>query len=403
MNASDRQAILTQQKPTRVWHGEPYFGSEYGAEEIDAVVATMRRCMDPEVGFSGGEEIAEFEERFAAFCGVEHAVSVNSAGVGLDLAMMCLDLEPGDEVICPTINFKAAPLSIAGQGGQWIPCESHPRSFQMDPVDAESRITPRTRALYPVHMNGCSAPMDELLAVAARHEHPKHGPIKVIGDAARACGGGYKDGKIGALGWCTVFSFHTMKNMVTLGEGGMVVTNDADLAARMRRIRFFGADVEWGSSYLMNRVQAALGSVQVGRLEALVDRRRALAHARDRMLAGLDAILTPYEPDECRHSYYLYTLLVRPELGGEWRDRLRALLQERHGVETIVANPPVHSTSEFLRRHTGNRPLPIAEEIGRRLFCLPIAPTMTDAENEYLCAALWDAVEVLGAPAASAG
>src|SRR5204863_5925798 len=124
----------------------------------------------------------------------------NCAGTGLDMAMMCLDLEPGDEVICPAVNFKAAPLSIIGQRGRWVPCEIDPDTFQADPEDVEKRITPRTRAIYPVHMNGLSAPMEAYREIAERHPHPKHGPLKVIGDAARALGGGYRGRKIGKEG-----------------------------------------------------------------------------------------------------------------------------------------------------------------------------------------------------------
>lgn len=116
------------------------------------------------------------------------------------MAMMALDLEPGDEVIVPAINFRAAPLSVVGQGGQIIWCEVDPRTLQADPSDVESRKTPRTRAIYPVHMNGLSAPMDDILDIANRNPHPVHGPLKVIGDAARACGGKYRDSRIGKKG-----------------------------------------------------------------------------------------------------------------------------------------------------------------------------------------------------------
>ena len=137
------------------------------------------------------EEILNFEREFAEFVGAKHCLSINGAGSGLDMAMMALDLEPGDEVIVPAINFKAAAMSVIGQGGQVIWCDVDPRTFQADPADVEARITPKTRAIYPVHMNGLAAPIDDYLDIAERHPHPKHGPLKVIGDAAKV-------GKIGA-------------------------------------------------------------------------------------------------------------------------------------------------------------------------------------------------------------
>jgi len=144
--------------------------------------------------------------------------------------MIALDLQPDDEVICPAVNFKGGPYAILGQGARLVFCEVDPRTLCADPEDVERRITPRTRAILVTHMNGLSADMDALLDVAERHPHPTHGPIKVIGDAARALGGEYKGSPVGKKGWMTIFSFHTMKLMTTLGEGGMITTDDPELA-----------------------------------------------------------------------------------------------------------------------------------------------------------------------------
>ncbi len=394
MDAITRRGILERGGTTIDWPGEPSLGGYYGQEEIDVVIKTIQDSMSFVTGFGFiCEEIAQFEAEFARYCGAAESISINGAGTGLDMAMMALDLEPGDEVICPSINFRAAPMSIVGQGGQWIPCEIDPKTLQADPADVERRITPRTRAIYPVHMNGLSAPIDDYLEIAERHPHPKHGPLKVIGDAARALGGGYKGGKIGGFGWMTVFSFHTMKNMTTLGEGGAITTDDPALAQRLRELRQFGSDTGWGTNYKMTKVQAAVGSVQLGRLEGFIVDRRCVAQARDEMLQDLPDLTLPYEPDDCVHSYYLYTCLVPKEWAGDKRNALLAMLAEDYHVNAIVANPPVHSTVPFLAQHTGAPDLPVSEETGARLFCLPIHPCMSGDDNEYLCAALWDAME----------
>jgi perosamine synthetase len=394
MDAKTRKEILERGAPSIDWPGEPHLGGYYGQEEIDVVIKTILDSMNFVTGFGFiCEEIAQFEAEFAEYCGAAECISINGAGTGLDMAMMALDLEPGDEVICPSINFRAAPMSIVGQGGKWVPCEVDPRSLQADPADVEKRMTPRTRAIYPVHMNGCSAPIDELLEIAERHPHPKHGPPKVIGDAARALGGGYKGGKIGGFGWMTVFSFHTMKNMTTLGEGGAITTSDPDLAARMRAIRQFGGDIGWGTNYKMTKVQAAVGSVQLGRLEGFIEDRRRVAATRDEMLGGIPELTLPYEPPDCVHSYYLYTCLVPKEWAGAKRDALLGMLLEDYHINTVVANAPMHSTVPFLAEHTGRPDLPVSEEIGARLFCIAIHPCMSDADNEYMCAAMWDAME----------
>jgi len=393
MNLKERKEILKRGLEVK-WPGEPLLGGYYGEEEIEVVVKTIRESMDPTVGFGFiCPEIEEFEAAFAKYCGTDFAVSINGAGTGLDMAMMCLDLEPGDEVICPSINFRAQAMSIVGQGGRWVPCEIDPRTLQADPEDVERRITPRTRAIYPVHMNGLSAPMDDYFEIARRHPHPKYGPLKVIGDAARACGGSYRGTKIGKKGWMTVFSLHTQKNMTTLGEGGMITTDDPELIPRLKSIRQFGSHGGWGTNYKMTKVQAAVGLVQLRKLDEMVSARRRIAKARDRMLEGIPALALPYEPPDCEHTYYLYTLLAPKEWAGEKRDRLMAMLREEYGVDTVVANPPAHTTIPFLKEHTGCPSLPVSEEIGARLFCVPTHPCMSDADNEYICAALWDGVE----------
>jgi dTDP-4-amino-4,6-dideoxygalactose transaminase len=377
------------------WEGEPMLGSMYGEEEIEAAVAAMRDAMEPSRGFSGGQ-IADFEAAFADYVGTKHAIAVNSAGPGLDMTMRYLNLEPGDEVIVPAINFVASPMAVMGAGGQVVWCDVNPRTLQMDPEDVERRITPRTRALFPVHMNGLAAPLDELYEVAARHPHTKHGSIPVICDAARAAGGFYKGEPIGRKGFATIFSFHTMKNMVTLGEGGMVVTDNDDFDDYCRSTRFYGFGREvWGSSHVMTKVQAAVGMVQLGRLDDFVLRRRRLAHIRHDLLEGVPELITPFEPDDRIHTFYLYTCLVCEDWAGEKRDALIKKMDEDYNVRCLVANRPVYVDRKVMRDHTPGQSLPQSERLGERILCVPIHPAMSDEDNEFICAALIECVEKL--------
>jgi dTDP-4-amino-4,6-dideoxygalactose transaminase len=379
------------------WQSEPMLGSIYGEEEIEAVVRTIRASMEPSVGFGFiTEEFEEFERQFAAYCGTKHAVSISTASCGLDMAMRCLDLEPGDEVIVPSVNFQAAPMSVLGQGGKLVLCEVDPKTLCADPNDVEKRITPRTRAILPTHMNGLSAAMDDLLATAQEHPHAKHGPLKVIGDAARACGGGYRGTKIGKKGWMTIFSFHTMKNMSTLGEGGMITTDDDAVATRLRGMRQWGEGEYWGSSYKMTKVQAAVGPIQLRRLDGMIAARRRLAAARSEMLAGCPHLTLPFEPDGYVHSFYMYTMLVSPDWAGEKRDQLIALLKDKYGANCGIYNRPVHRAVPLIKRHTEGQKLPVSEELGERILCPPIHPAMSDADNAYMSAAIWEAVEEVG-------
>ncbi len=391
-----RAQILSRPKPEPPWRGEPLLGSIYDEREVEAAVKAIREATDIWSGFGfSATPIPEFEQAFAAWCGCKHAVAINSAGPGLDMMMRYLKLQPGEEVIVPAVNFQAAPLAVYGAGGQVVWGEIDPRTFQLDPADVEQKITPRTRAIFPVHMNGLSAPMDELIEVGQRCAND-HGPIPVIGDAARACGGGYRGTKIGKKGLATVFSFHTMKNMVTLGEGGMVTTDEDSVADWCRAQRFYGAPIEeWGSSFVMTKVQAAVGLVQVEKLAGLIDSRRRLAHQRTELLADLPEIVTPFEPEDCEHSYYLYTCLVQPEWAGEKRDELIRIMADDYGVGCVVANPPVYLSRRLLREHTAGQSLPLSEEIGKRLFCVSIHPAMTEEDNLYAVSALIETVERL--------
>lgn len=397
LNERERRDILKHGQPVTLWEGEPRLGSIYGEEEIAAAVAAMRRASDVAKGYGfSGYPIEEFERAFAEYVGAEYAVALNSAGPGLDMAMRKLALQPGDEVIVQAINFVAAPLAVMGAGGQVVWAEVDPQTLQLDPDDVERRITRRTRAILPVHMNGLAAPMDALLDLARRRPHEVHGPLVVVGDAARAAGARLNDAPIGNQGDCTVFSLHTMKNISTLGEGGMMTTNNVEWDAFFRSTRFYGMRTDsWGTSNVMTTVQAAVGLVQLKKLDSFVDARRRLARKRDEMLEGLPDFVLPFEPPAYRHSYYLYTVLTPKSWAGEKRDLIIETMDKQYGVKCIVANRPCYQDRKVLREHTRGQRLPLSEEIGARLFCVPIHPAMSDADNMYICAALIETVMAL--------
>ena len=395
MDEKTRKEALKRGGTSIAWQAEPHLGTEYGQEEIDAVVACMKRSMAFNEGFGFiTEEIIAFEKAFADYVGTRFALSINGAGGGLDMAMIALGLDPCDEVIVPALNFRAAALSVLGQKAKLVLCDCDERTLQADPADVEKRVTRNTRAIFPVHMNGMSAPMDDLLEIASRHKHPKHGEIKVIGDGARACGGDYKDTKIGKRGWMNVFSFHTMKNMTTLGEGGAITTDDEALHKELRGIRQFGGETGgWGTNYKMTRVQAAVGLVQLGKLDKMIAGRRRVAVERNAFLEGVPHLVLPCQADYGGHSFYLYTLMVEENWAGEKRDKLLAVLADEYGVATIVANPPLSQVEGILAETTRGQSTPVADEVGARLFCVAIHPKMSREDNETICAALWDAVE----------
>ena len=402
MDAKQRKEALKRGGPSKPWQTECLLGGYYGEEEVEAAVRAIRGSMDPTVGFGFEcEELDQLEQAFATYVGTSHCLAVNGAGTGLDMAMMLLNLEPGDEVIVPAVNFRAAPNAVYGAGGKVVWCEVDPKTLNADPNDVEKQITPRTRAIFPVHNFGLSAPMDELLELGRRYPHQKHGPLKVIGDAARACGGGDLDTKIGKKGWMTVFSFHTQKNMTTLGEGGAITTDDGEIVPRLGGIRQFGwntipGDVHlkgigWGSNYKMTKVQAAVGLVQLGRLDDFIARRRKVAQARKQMLAGCEDLTPPYEPPGYFHTYYLYPIQAARGWAGERMARLRSLLREEYKVECSGGGQPLHK-SRFYDTLNPGQELPVSEEVMSRTFCVPIHPYMPEGDNEYIAASVLEAV-----------
>lgn len=387
MTQADIQQAL-QKRPALPWRAEPLLGSIYGQEEIDAAVAAIREAMDVSKGFGfSASPIPEFERAFADYTGTADAVAVNSAGPGIDIVMRALKLQPGDEVIVPSINYQAAPLAVLGAGGKVVWGEADPVTYMLDPADVERKITNRTRAIFPVHIHGLCAPMDDYLAIAAKHPHPVYGPPKVIGDAARACGGSYRGTKIGKKGWATIYSFHTMKNMTTLGEGGMITTDDPELAAYARSVRMYGSGVEaWGTSNVMTKVQAAVGLVQLSKLDSFIAGRRRVAQERNRLLQGLPGVTLPHEPADCEHSYYLYTLTLKDDWAGEKRNQLIKMMDQDYGVGCVVANPPAYLARRILAENFG-KTTPLSEAYAAKMISISLHPSMTSDDNKYIAAA----------------
>ncbi|NPV06996.1 MAG: DegT/DnrJ/EryC1/StrS family aminotransferase [Anaerolineae bacterium] len=371
--------------------GEPSLGSWYTEEEVEALLRVMRRSMDWRVGFHPSPEVPQFEQEFARYCGAEYAFACTSAGTALDMAMMALDLEPGDEVICPVATYPGTQTAVIGQGGTLVLGELNPVTYNLDPEDVERRITKRTRAILVVHDHGLSAPIDELEEVARRHPHPKYGPAKVIGDAARACGAGYKGTKVGKKGWMTLFSFHTQKLLVTLGEGGMVTTDDPEAYERIRALGNWGSEKYWGTNYRMSKLQATVGMVQLRRLDYMIERRRDRAH---RLLALLrervPEIVLPTEPEGYYHTWYLMTCLVPKEFAGAKRDALLKWMPENTGVGLVVGNQPTYRYRGRILHHMGfkDEDYPVSADIGDRMFAPPMHPLLTDADLEHIADSL---------------
>lgn len=336
--------------------------------EIDAAVLRVFENAQ----FILGPAVAAFETDFAAYCHTAEAVGVNSGTSALHLALLAAGVGRGDEVITTPFTFVATAAAIEYAGARPVFVDIEPDYWTLDPSKIEAAITPRTKAIVPVHLYGQPADMDPIRDVARRHK------LVVIEDAAQAHGAEYKGRRCGSMGEIGCFSFYPGKNLGAYGEGGAVVTNDAAIASRIRLLRSWGEEVRYehkyrGFNYRMDGVQGAVLGVKLRYLEQWTDARRRHAIEYGRQLRGT-GVRVPVERDGCRHVYHVYVVRV------DRRDDVRAQLTAA-GVQTGVHYPiPVHLQPAY--RDLGYVPgdFPVSERVAGEVLSLPIYPELTSEQ-----------------------
>ena len=339
-------------------------------------------CMESGWISSGGKYVELFETAFAEFCGVRHAIACCNGTVALHLALVALGVGPGDEVLVPTLTFVATANAVTYCGARPVFVDSEPETWNLDPAQVEAKITPRTKGIIAVHLYGHPAEMDTLRSIAGHHG------LFLLEDAAEAHGALYKGRRAGSLGDAAAFSFYANKIIAT-GEGGMVVTNDAALAARMRLLRGQGMDPArryWfpvvGYNYRMMNIPAAIGLAQVERAEWHVSRRREVANTYLRLLGDAPSLRWQAEREWARHAYWMFSVILGEEMAVN-RDALMARLQEQ-GVETRPVFYPVHLLPPYREASRGEE-FPVAEELARRGLSLPTWAGLSTDDLSYVC------------------
>ena len=331
---------------------------------------------------SAGRFIRDFEARFAEICGVKYGIACANGTVAMHLAMATLGLEPGDEVIIPTFTMIATANAVTYCGAKPVLVDMEPGYWQMDLNQVEAKITSRTKAIVPVHIYGHPTDMDPLMALAEKHG------IMVIEDAAEAHGAEYKGRRTGGLGHAAGFSFYGNK-IITTGEGGMVTTNDRELAQLAWNLRDHAFSHErhfWhkfvGFNYRMTNLQAAVGLAQVEQLDGFVAARRRNAAEYNCRLHGIPGIRTPAEAPWAKNVYWMYGIMVDEAEYGMSRDALRQVLAD-HGIETRTFFIPMHCQPVYWQQFKGER-YPVAEDLCKRGFYLPSASSLSLDEIEYV-------------------
>ena len=354
----------------------PIAQPQFGPEEEAAVIEVMRSGT-----FAQGPKVKAFEEAFASSMGAAHAVAISNGTAALYLALVASGIGPGDEVITSPLTFIATANAIAQTGARPVFADVDD-SLNLDPVKAAARITPRTRAIVPIHLHGNPADMGTFVKLADQHG------LLLIQDSCQAVGALIADQPLGRFG-TAVYSFYATKN-ITTGEGGMIITNDALLAERCRSLRHQAyGDQPYvhnaiGYNFRMTELQAAIGSTQLKKLPDLTARRRETASFYDEMIEPNGFVRPRVRPD-VMPVYHQYTLRVTDPAKHQ-RDAVRASLTAA-GIGSGVYYPvPVHRQPAYVG--LGSDPCPVAEAAAEDMFSIPVHPNVTDAERQYIAEVL---------------
>lgn len=374
-------------------------GSIYGEEEKSAVLEVLQANAP-----SCGPEVFQFEQEFAQYCGARHGLAVSSATAGLHLALIAAGVGAGDEVITTPISWISTANAAAALGAKVVFADVDPCTLNLDPKSVAEKVTDKTKVILPVHLYGRCCDMDALNALAK----PRN--IFVVEDAAHAAGAEYKGRKAGSLGDIGVFSFHQQKNMVTLGEGGMVTTSDKTLFESMMGHRslccrtydpkgkYLPIDESahpmgkkyWylefdgiGSNYRMTEMQAAVGRVQLRKLDALNARRIEIAQKYSAGLKGVRGLTLPTLPSNIKHSFHVYLLLLEPGFRLSKENFMWAMYTEKQ-VKVWSHYMPIHLTEIYRQLGHGEGECPVAESMFDRYVSIPIHPRLTEEAIQYV-------------------
>lgn len=348
--------------------------------EIDAVLNTGEYVL--------GHQVKQFEEEFASYCGAKFAVGVNSGTDAMFLALKSMGIGGGDEVIIPALTFISTANVVVFCGANPVFVDVEPDTLNIDPSKIEEAITPRTRAILAVHFHGHPADMDAIRKIARRHN------LRLIDDCAQAAGAEYKGAKVGTLADVSCFSFYPTKNLGAFGDGGMVVTDDEAVAAKVRSLRDYGRLDKYvfgavGYNSRLDEIQAAILRVKLRHLDAWNERRRFLAARYNELLSTIPDISPPSEKEYAKHVYWVYTIRTKK------REALRQELTEKGiGTHVVYAIPiPFQRAYDYLGYKKGD--FPVSEECVEEMLSIPLFPELTEGEQDRVVEAIADAMSGL--------
>ncbi|MCL4695324.1 MAG: DegT/DnrJ/EryC1/StrS family aminotransferase [Candidatus Hydrogenedentes bacterium] len=379
---------------------ENKFGSIYGEEEERAIVEVLRQNAP-----TSGNACVAFEEAFAAYCGTSHARACSNGTAALFLSLVGLGVGPGDRVLTTPMTWIATGAVGVTLGAEVDFVDIDSVTYNLDPGQLREKLTPNTKAVIPVHLYGQCCDMDAIDALAKEHG------FAVVEDAAHALGAEYHGRKAGSLGATGCFSFHEQKNMSTLGEGGMITTNDPDLFERIALYRshctrVYGKSTKYcqldeekfpqgkrfwwqdfddcGYNFRMTDIQAAVGLIQLRKLDELNARRIAIAERLNEGLRGVPGLTLPTVAEGRKHVYHLYPLQIDPDVYGVTKDDFVHRMLHERGIKVGTHYIPLHWSTAFQKRGFKRGQFPVAEQVFERLVTLPSHPRLTDEGVDYM-------------------
>lgn len=343
-------------------------------EDIDKAIADVFE----QTAFAGGPFVEKFEENFARAHQAKHCIAVNNGTSALHALLMALEIGPRDEVIVPANTFFATPqsVSLAGATPIFVDCEE--AYYNLDPTKVEAAITSKTKAIFAVHLYGQPAAMDELKAIADKHN------LLLLEDCAQAHLAQYHGQFVGTIGKAGCFSFYPGKNLGAYGEGGAILTNDNALAARLKKLRNHGSEIKYqhefvGHNYRMSGLQGAILDVKLKHLSDWTDKRIENARRYKENLEGLTSIVLPAQAENLKHVYHLYIIQTKE------REKLTNFLQE-NGIYTGLHYPiPCHLQEAYNSLDYRDGDFPVGERLSKRILSLPMSEQLTTEEVDYVC------------------
>ena len=365
-----------------------FFGSIYDDDERNAAWEAMQQDT-----LTMGPQVAAFQTEFAKMSGVKHAFACSNCTTAMHVCTQAFGIGPGDEVIVTPNTFIATSLVILKEGGIPVYADIDPRTFNIDPKEIAKKVTPKTKAIYVVHYGGQMCDMDPIMEIAREHN------LFVLEDCAHTPGAEYKGRKAGSIGDVGCFSFHSLKNMTTCGEGGMMTTNRDDLVDPIEKLRCMNlqpwkdqtdywipshfnvvdANGKWGNNYRMNEIQAAVGRAQLRKLDMLNAKRQEIGRRITAGIQGIKGVTPVYEDPNCNHVYHLYTVCIEEEELGASRDDFMRVLYKEEGVQGILHYQPTYHFDGFKKLGYAQDICPIAEKFFYcREFNICMHPRMTD-------------------------